>query len=1073
MNRLRTLLLSPFLAGLVLAPAALAQKGDAVQDAGRSAFYGGLPFRELLEQHGSGWRVDWCPATGTPRAIHGRGIDLHDWRENSLAEARRHALRQLQERADLLGLGTSEFREAIGARMGRTWSFVFDQYFRGLPCIGGRADVRVSMAGRVAMLGSSAWQLGPDVSVTPTLTSETAQAIAVEAMQRDTRVPAGVRSTVGTPRLVIWGDVHAALLQTPRLAWEVPVRTLGDSGRGLAGRCYVDAANGSSLHFASDKHECGAHCTHGTDPAPAALADVTAPPPSAPPVPTTVTVMGWTRTGLDSAAGTTNVPLPGLEIAVPGHGVAVTDANGQFTVDLVAPVVIGIDRLKGRYHDTIWGAEPPNQQSIVLPGVATTIQLLTAGANTDASSHTTLGYWTDRVHAFTRGVLGDSPQLDVIADIHCEVNYGLACNAYYLFNSMVFYRAGGGCQNMATPTVIAHEWGHGLDDRYGGISQTNGLSEGWGDIVSMYLTDDPVVGLNVFGPGTNVRTGTNTLQFPNGAHVHEQGQSWGGFAWKLRERLALTRGRSTAIAVSNEIVLGSIVANAGGQAAATLEVFLADDNDGDLTNGTPHAAELIWACAQHSLPVPAPAGLANDECAYPFELTNGVNGPFTSTGASSSASAMMCGQAANDVWFVYPVGAAGTLDVRTCGHAGWDTVLAIYSGSCGSLALLGCNDDDCASYQSRVAISVQPGLYYVRVAGYQGATGDFGLEVSGPLGTRGGTRETFGVACGAGSRSFYEPFGPGGFDLSDTSMRMVRSNNHYVVGSGGTFIAPTAAATTLGLQDDDRATITLPAPFPYVGGSTPVLTVFSNGFVGVDALHNASGGPNVSNWLASPTPRWGTLHDFDPSAPGGGRVKHENTGSLVVVTWDGVRTFSTTSANTLQLQFDTATGDVTFVWLAVTDTTRDMLVGFAAGGPSVDLGARDLLSEVPAGFATISGEAIAPGLSSGLPRLGLTLALTSTFPTPTPLGLLLLGLNRLDPGTPLDGLGLPGCRAHTSAEAVIVQLPVGGQAIHLLPIPFDPGMIGLPLIGQVAAVSPASNAVGLSFSRALALTVGL
>ena len=72
-------------------------------------------FARFQAEAGGSWIAQWHPATGTPSAIYGTGLPIADWRENTLAEARRHALRLLAERADLLGLGTSEFREVIGA----------------------------------------------------------------------------------------------------------------------------------------------------------------------------------------------------------------------------------------------------------------------------------------------------------------------------------------------------------------------------------------------------------------------------------------------------------------------------------------------------------------------------------------------------------------------------------------------------------------------------------------------------------------------------------------------------------------------------------------------------------------------------------------------------------------------------------------------------------------------------------------------------------------------------------------------------------------------------------------------
>lgn len=73
-------------------------------------------FHEFQRQYAGDWIAQWHPATGTPSAIYGTGLPLADWRENSLVEARRHALLQIQQHHDLLGLGTSELRESIGDR---------------------------------------------------------------------------------------------------------------------------------------------------------------------------------------------------------------------------------------------------------------------------------------------------------------------------------------------------------------------------------------------------------------------------------------------------------------------------------------------------------------------------------------------------------------------------------------------------------------------------------------------------------------------------------------------------------------------------------------------------------------------------------------------------------------------------------------------------------------------------------------------------------------------------------------------------------------------------------------------
>ncbi len=601
--------LHPLAALSLLAVPAIAQQAPSLSASARgqlAAFESSSAWNEFRDQAGGQWRIEWCAATGTPRAIWGSGLALADWRENTLDEARRHANQLLRDRAGLLGLGDSDFRESIGSRMGRTWVLVYDQYFHGVPVVGGRADVRVNMTGRVPMFGSTAWQIPATFSTTPAISGEAATALAWTALGE---APTGVAqpAPVAAPRLVIWGDAHARSPMTAQLAWEIAVSNVDAAGKGTIGRYYIDATNGGVLNFTNDKHECGIPgCSLPHAKAPAL--DLS---PMAPPVLTTVTVMAWTRTGVDAYSALTNVPLPGLELTVPGVGTVTTDANGQFTVNIAAAVNITVGQLNGRHHSPILGGTAPSGSFTVNPGVNSTIQLLTSGATVAAAAHTTTSFWCDAVNEWSRSILGNSAQLAAIDSITPTVNIASTCNAYYTNNTINFYSAGGGCSNTANATVIAHEWGHGIDEQYGGLFNLSGegLSEGWGDIIGMYLVDSPLLGSGFQTAGVALRDGNNVTQYGTQFEVHAAGESWMGFAWKLRDRLATTLGnRPAAIAVSNDIVMGSIVANASDQPGAVIEVFIADDDDGNLLNGTPHSVDLILACNQHSLPYPGQGG---------------------------------------------------------------------------------------------------------------------------------------------------------------------------------------------------------------------------------------------------------------------------------------------------------------------------------------------------------------------------------------------------------------------------------------------------------------------------------
>ncbi len=558
------------------------------------------------------WLVRWHGATGTPLEVFGRGYDLVDWRANSLTEARRHADVELHRWSELLGLGTSTFVERTGARMGRTWSFTYAQSHAGLPVIGGRADVRVHMRGRISFLGSTAVPIPKTFDGKPRITVEAATAIAWQDRGvTPTAVPQP--GTAKKSRLVIWADHGSATPVAPALAWEIPIAAVDRQGDGPIGRVYVDAHTGGVLAWRSDKHECGFGCSIHR-PTPSASAATAAP------VPTTFTVMGWVHTQFSPATTPTNEPLVGLEIALAGIGDFVTDQNGQFTVDLTSPVLATLE-LDGIHCNRIIGSNALTVTTTLQPGVPQTLQFGAVNSTQNELAHTTCFYWVDRINELLRSVLGNTPELDLASRVQPTVNIQASCNAYYSGNSINFYRAQGSCNNTASASVIAHEWGHGLDDRYGGISQVDGLSEGWGDICSIYLLDDPTIGHGFYSSGGGLRTGNNSRQYPAGGGVHRQGQTWMGFAWKYRQNLRSAFGTAQAIDISNNTVLASVVANAINQPAAVTQVFIADDDDGNIVNGTPHHAQLAAACNSHSLPYPPilPGFLAHDA---PLERTD-------------------------------------------------------------------------------------------------------------------------------------------------------------------------------------------------------------------------------------------------------------------------------------------------------------------------------------------------------------------------------------------------------------------------------------------------------------------
>ncbi|MFN0137576.1 MAG: immunoglobulin domain-containing protein [Phycisphaerae bacterium] len=128
----------------------------------------------------------------------------------------------------------------------------------------------------------------------------------------------------------------------------------------------------------------------------------------------------------------------------------------------------------------------------------------------------------------------------------------------------------------------------------------------------------------------------------------------------------------------------------------------------------------------------------NDACANAIWLPMGSAVTGTTLLSTNDGTAN-CGQSttSGDVWYKYRPTAAGTVTVTTCGSVGsYDTVLSVHTGACGSLTQISgaCNDDTCGLLSTTTFTAVAYNTYYIRVAGYQGATGNFSITVTGGAG---------------------------------------------------------------------------------------------------------------------------------------------------------------------------------------------------------------------------------------------------------------------------------------------------------------------------------------------------
>ncbi|MDP4198706.1 MAG: hypothetical protein Q8922_13800 [Bacteroidota bacterium] len=198
-----------------------------------------------------------------------------------------------------------------------------------------------------------------------------------------------------------------------------------------------------------------------------------------------------------------------------------------------------------------------------------------------------------------------------------NVNLDLSCNAFYDADSVAlnFFQAGKQCSNSGeVADVIYHEFGHRIAQvRYANGANGNlinfTLGEGFADLTSAFIRDDPRIGIGFYVADSNqiLRTCNNTKIFPRdiSADPHLSGEIISGAFWDLRKLL----GHDTAEKLFNAVewlnpdapdeTAPDILEQAFLQ--TLLDVLLVDDTDNDLSNGTPHSAAIISAFARHGI----------------------------------------------------------------------------------------------------------------------------------------------------------------------------------------------------------------------------------------------------------------------------------------------------------------------------------------------------------------------------------------------------------------------------------------------------------------------------------------
>lgn len=518
----------------------------------------------LLLEVGGTWMASWDNATAVPSRAWGKGVHVAGSVKNaSVAAAYTNSF--LKRHIELLAPGAtaSDFLMVTNHLDNHGMRTIgYFQYYQGLRVLGGQVNFRFKND-RMFVIGSEAL---PNVSTragAPSISDSGARSAALAWLTPEAAA-AKVSAVDGPFVLPLIGNLRVDAYET---VMRVEVRTEQPIGRWDV---YVDAHSGKAIARKQTLHFATATVQYNA--------------PERRP--------GATR--IDYPAKHTNQIVDGTAQASDDNGV-ITWASGS--VSLTAQVTSALVRI---VNDA--GAEA-TLQTTVDPD-ATVVWNESDDEQKDAQINTYVH--SHVVKEYIRTFAGNPGFLD--EQLRATVNIDDSCNAFADGETINFFQSSGQCGNTGRlADVVYHEYGHNLHIQsiLPAVGGTDGaLGEGQADYLAATITNDSGMGRGFFRSDAPLRElnpiGSEWKWPDDVAEIHATGRIFGGAMWDLRTRLIEEYGYAAGVAKADELYFAAIQRSPN-IPATFLEIMAADDDDGDLSNGTPNGCIIAETFGPHGL----------------------------------------------------------------------------------------------------------------------------------------------------------------------------------------------------------------------------------------------------------------------------------------------------------------------------------------------------------------------------------------------------------------------------------------------------------------------------------------
>lgn len=525
----------------------------------------------FLNAHGT-WYAEFNEGNGKPHRAYGKPVPTTG--ANALERAQSFIAGELGG----FGIPSGDL-SLMGVSPSAKHTYVhFKQYHDGLEVLFSHLMVKLDGSGRAIGFGADVYD-AIAVNTVPSLSIADAPVIASQGLTGITGT-----SVESAPRILPVPDGRGTDFH---LVYEVTVNTMNGVMPGRY-RCLVDAHDGELLYRSDLVRE---HRPEGTR---------TAAPPPATDVSLTANVYEF-----HPYIPAVNMPLAHVEVDINGTTYN-TDMNG-FAMSPDPGPLSATFRLQGLWSTVFTGANIPEFTTTLVNGSNT------VSFDSDANIRERSAYYhVNIVHDHCVNWLPGFTGMDF--SLPTNVDVAGTCNAFYDGSSINFYASGGGCQSYAQiGEVVYHEYGHGINDNFytdnGAFFNNGAMNEGYADVWALTITEDPILaeGSDLVDPDLYIRRyDIDPKVYPVDivGESHADGEIIAGAWWDTY--VLLGNDMNLTMSLFSDAFPGlQATAPDGDEGTAFRDVLIdvlnADDDDGDITNGTPNGNAIVEAFAIHGI----------------------------------------------------------------------------------------------------------------------------------------------------------------------------------------------------------------------------------------------------------------------------------------------------------------------------------------------------------------------------------------------------------------------------------------------------------------------------------------